>query len=256
VLWRLGILAVLLQVVRRAPRTDWREFTLELLDHCLSWPPDQTGIGDAPLCHGGVGVAHIFNRIYQSGVAIVDVVVRPWHGMSASWPCANQAPAAAGFLLLTRPDRGGPMIWEASPAFLDDATGSLWPFLRRQPPSNPTGIECCHCRRLISDSVGDSSEIKEIKRFLDGVTLKHRIGGKPMEIETMLSLGIENADALDAAHAHSQLSTICGTRFQTVFFSLNLLVFLIEKTYLQNNRRRMRLGCGQKNRSGRRMKPY
>lgn len=118
----LGILAILLQVIRRFPKQHWKDFTEQLLEHCLAWPLERAGVNDAPLCHGAAGVAHIFNRIYQAhGDERCRRAAIVWFEQALAMRVTGSG--IGGFFTAAKPDPYGPLQWEVNPGLLDGSMG-------------------------------------------------------------------------------------------------------------------------------------
>ena len=129
----LGIAAVLCQVARRMGRNDWREIGTALLDRCLEWPIEKARIYDASLCHGALGVAHVFNRAYQStGDEKYKSAANTWYagGMQLRQP----EHSTAGFFAWA-PDQSPQKQVDGS--FLSGAIGAALALLSAVAPIEP-----------------------------------------------------------------------------------------------------------------------
>jgi hypothetical protein len=84
-----GVAAALLQAARTAGEERWEQEALAIAAPAARSPVEAAGIVDACLCHGAIGLAHLFNRLYQAtGQGLFADAARLWYrrGLDMRWP--------------------------------------------------------------------------------------------------------------------------------------------------------------------------
>jgi hypothetical protein len=129
----LGIAAVLYQTGNRTGRKDWREMSIELLQHTLCVPRDKACVTDAGLCHGATGVAHILNRISQAeGGEQYENAAISWFEQALAM---RQDGRGIGGFLAHRPELDPP--WRRDASFLTGGIGIALTLLSAIYPIEP-----------------------------------------------------------------------------------------------------------------------
>jgi hypothetical protein len=116
-----GVAATLLYAARVLAREDWERMALEIAARAAGAAPEDSGVCDAGLCHGALGLAHIYNRIYQAGGGdLFADAARLWYGLGLNMrrPKGGVAGFEAWHLFPNTQ-----MGWMADPGFLTGAVG-------------------------------------------------------------------------------------------------------------------------------------
>jgi lantibiotic modifying enzyme len=117
-----GIAATLLYAARAVGVEEWEETALSIAAHAAGAAPEDTGVRETGLCHGALGLAHLYNRIYQAG---------------GGEPFADAARLWYRLGLEMRKPEGGIAGFEADPGFLTGAAGIGLALLAAVTPVEP-----------------------------------------------------------------------------------------------------------------------
>lgn len=132
----LGIAAILLGAGRRAGRTDWEAEALSLARGAAARPAESTEVVDAGLCHGAIGLSHLFNRLFQAtGDPLLGAAARSWldRGLGMRRP----GEGLAGFLAWQSEHQNGDYGWRIDPGFLYGGAGIGLALLAAATPIEP-----------------------------------------------------------------------------------------------------------------------
>ncbi len=116
----LGVATVLLSAATAAGNEAWRREALRLARGAATRTISDSGVRDAALCHGAAGVAHLFNRLYQStGDGVLADAARRWFAETLAH--RQQGRGVGGFAAWRHHGAGGE--WADEPGFLEGAAG-------------------------------------------------------------------------------------------------------------------------------------
>jgi hypothetical protein len=117
----LGVSVALLSAAQATGDAGWRDEALVMARACATRTFDEAQIVDAGLCHGAVGAAHLFNRLWQAtGEAAFADAARTW--IDHTLRMRNEHPIA-GFPAATRDPPEFKVAWEADESLLGGAVG-------------------------------------------------------------------------------------------------------------------------------------
>lgn len=117
-----GIAATLLLAAQATGEPAWEAEARAIAQSTVERPATGAGIRDPGICHGSAGLAHLYNRLWQStGEEAFAEAARFWFERSLELRTPDEG--IAGFQAWRMGDPGSGGHWEAEPGFLEGATG-------------------------------------------------------------------------------------------------------------------------------------
>jgi hypothetical protein len=117
----LGMAATLLVAARGAAEPDWERTALEIARHAAERPDTLARVSDPGLCHGACGVAHLFNRMYQTtGDEPLARAAERWFERALAF---QQPDVGVGGFRSWATGADGEQDWRDDPGFLEGGAG-------------------------------------------------------------------------------------------------------------------------------------
>jgi lantibiotic biosynthesis protein len=117
-----GIAATLLVAARAAGERSWEDEALAIARATVERPEASAGIRDPGLCHGAAGLAHLYNRLWQTtGDEAFAGAARFWFERALDLRVPGEP--VAGFQAWRVGEPGSSGRWEPESGFLEGATG-------------------------------------------------------------------------------------------------------------------------------------